>query len=235
MSYRSGPPTFALPPNVTLKPLISKVDSKKAYFIDDTDAEIDVIMFCTGYKHSYPFMDDPIRFKPMKNQGYFKELYKGLVFIENPKILYLGTFSVATLPMFDCQAYWALKYINGEIQIPSKLEMMNDSEKMIDKLSTIKGIEGAIKFLMDYTLNLGSECNFGPGLDRADLLLEKFHGKLPEECQGLENRQESGFDILNYRELQHQSVISKVKSAKQKIPFMKNFDDSLEHFLNNYE
>ena len=226
MSYRSGPPTFSLPPNVTLRPLISKFDSESAYFIDGTYAKIDVIMFCTGYKHSYPFMDDSIRFKPKKNAGYFKELYKGLLLIQNPKVLYLGTFSVATLPMFDCQAFWALNYILGEIQIPNKSEMIQDSEIMLEKLSNIKGIEGAIKFLMDYTINLGLECNFGPGLDRTDLLLEKFHGT--------EDQQKYIFDILNYRELQHRSVISNVKSVKQKIPFMKNFNDSLQHFLNNY-
>ena len=79
---------------------------------------------------------------------------------------------------------------------------------------------------MDYTINLGSECHFGPGLDRTDLLLEKFRGP--------EVQPEYKFDILNYRELQHQSVISNVKSVKQKIPFMKNFDDSLEQFLDNY-
>ena len=137
MSYRSGPPTFALPPNVILKPLISKFDPENAHFIDATEAKVDVVMFCTGYKHSYPFMDDSIRFKPIKNAGYFKELYKGLIFVENPKVLYLGTFSVATLPMFDCQAYWSLKYISGEIQIPSRSEMIQDSESMLERDAVI--------------------------------------------------------------------------------------------------
>ena len=225
MSYRSGPP-YALHPNVILKPLITKVDCENVYFMDNTDARIDVIIFCTGYKHSYSFMDDSIRFKPMKNGRYFKELYKGLLFIENPKVLYLGTFSVASLPMLDCQALWALKYINGEIDIPNRSEMIKDCKEMLEKMSTIKDIEGGIKFRMDYTVKLGLACNFGPGLDRTELLLEKFNGT--------EDHQGSAFDILNYRELRHRSVISKVKAVQQKIPFMKNFDDSLQNFLENY-
>ena len=112
--------------------------------------------------------------------------------------------------------------------------MIEDSEAVLKKLSKVRGIWDMIKFQGDYTINLGLDCNYGPGLDRTEMILQRAHGENPVDRENSQNRQGSGFDILNYRELQHQSVISKVISAKQKIPFMKNFDDDLQNFLANY-
>merc|ERR1712004_785466 len=49
-----------------------------ATFKDGSTAEVDVIMMCTGYLHSYPFLREELRMK-CKNLFYPPGLYKGIV------------------------------------------------------------------------------------------------------------------------------------------------------------
>ena len=101
------------------------------------------------------------------------------------------------------------------------------------RAAMVNGIKDVVKFLGDYSIGLGQECDFGPGLDRTALLLERVHGEAPEDkCS--EHKVGSGFDVLTYRDIQHTSALSKVKAAKPKVPFIENFDDDLDSFLSDY-
>jgi len=56
-SYRSGPMDFTWPKNFSSVPEIKSVGERSATFIDGTTADnVDVIMLCTGYQHSFPFI-----------------------------------------------------------------------------------------------------------------------------------------------------------------------------------
>lgn len=136
MSYRTKEPLFDLPPNTILKPLVTSLNGSTAQFKDGTKADVDVIIFCTGYIGHYPFMDDSIRFRPVKNIFFHKELYKGVVYTQggDDKILYLGAFNNGyAFSMFDVQAFWALKYVLGIVEIPSRNEMLIELEALAKK------------------------------------------------------------------------------------------------------
>ena len=81
-------------------------------------------------------MDDSIRFRPVKNLFFHKELYKGLIYTHggNDKVLYLGAFNNGyAFSMFDVQAFWALKYVLGIVKIPCKNEMLLELEVLAEK------------------------------------------------------------------------------------------------------
>ena len=84
MSYRTKKPLFNVPPNTILKPLVTSLNGSTAKFKDGTEAEVDVIIFCTGYIGHYPFMDDSIRFRPVKNDTF---LHRKRI---SPRKLFLG-------------------------------------------------------------------------------------------------------------------------------------------------
>ena len=98
----------------------------------------------------------------------------------------------------------------------------------------VQSVKDVVRFLGEYSVNLGKDCDFGPGLDRTAMLLERIHGEDPEDRKSVNNKSGSGFDILSYRNIQHTSVISKVKAAKPEIPFIENFNDDLKSFLSYY-
>lgn len=59
-----------------LRPLVQKFVGKTAHFKDGSElCEVDVVMFCTRYLHSYPFLRDELRLKS-KNVLYPPNLYK---------------------------------------------------------------------------------------------------------------------------------------------------------------
>src|ERR1700712_2383506 len=76
-SYRTKPMGFDWPEGFVEKPLLTKLVGKTAHFKDGTTAEVDAIILCTGYQHSYPFLPDELRLKT-KNCLYPAGLYKGI-------------------------------------------------------------------------------------------------------------------------------------------------------------
>ena len=70
-------------------PLLQKVEKNTCTFKDGSTVDVDAIILCTGYLHHFPFlakelkMSSAVHFPPTR-------LYKGVVFIDNPKLFYLG-------------------------------------------------------------------------------------------------------------------------------------------------
>ena len=55
-TYRTNKMGFNWPEGVQERPLVQSFDGKMATFSDETTAEVDVVIMCTGYLHSYPFL-----------------------------------------------------------------------------------------------------------------------------------------------------------------------------------
>ena len=47
---------FNWPDTIEERPLVQKFEGKTAFFKDGSKHDVDVVMFCTGYLHSYPFL-----------------------------------------------------------------------------------------------------------------------------------------------------------------------------------
>ena len=50
---------------------------------------MDAIILCTGYQHHFPSLPDELTLRT-SNRLYPRELYKGVFWIHNPKLVYLG-------------------------------------------------------------------------------------------------------------------------------------------------
>jgi trimethylamine monooxygenase len=100
-------------------PALERVDEDTAYFKDGTSKKVDAIILCTGYKHHFPFLPDDLRLKTA-NRLATADLYKGVVWVHNPKLFYLGMQDQwFTFNMFDAQAWWVRDAIMGRIKIPT--------------------------------------------------------------------------------------------------------------------
>ena len=56
ITWRSKPLGFKWPEQVEERPLIQRFEGRKAHFSDGSEADIDAVLMCTGYLHSYPFL-----------------------------------------------------------------------------------------------------------------------------------------------------------------------------------
>ena len=46
---------FVVCMQVSERPLVQRFEAKTAFFRDGSQAEVDVVVMCTGYLHAYPF------------------------------------------------------------------------------------------------------------------------------------------------------------------------------------
>ena len=127
-TWRTKPMGFKWPEQIQEKPLLQKIDGKVCHFQDGSTCEVDAIILATGYLHNYPFLPDTLRLVD-QNVLYPHSLYKGTVWMKdgNGRLLYIGAQDqYYTFTMFDVQAFWAVKYITGDVKVPCKREMEED-------------------------------------------------------------------------------------------------------------
>ena len=137
ISYRTNPTGYDWPDNWQEVPQLVRVEDKTAFFENGTSKKIDAIILCTGYVHHFPFLPDDLRLKT-KNRLAAADLYKGVVWIRNTKLFYLGMQDqFYTFTMFDAQAWYVRDIIMGRIALPSNEIMAQDPidrEEAEDKL-----------------------------------------------------------------------------------------------------
>ncbi len=218
-SYRTKPMGFDWPEGFVEKPLVLKLVGKTAYFKDGTTAEVDAIILCTGYLHTFPFLPDELRLKT-HNCLYPADIYKGIFWKDNPKLMYLGMQDqYYTFNMFDAQAWYARDYVLGRIQLPSKEDQAADIEKWLDYQKTVTNPFEAIDFQTDYVRELLAATDY-PHLD-VDKVSELFKEWEHHKLEG----------ILTYRDRSYPSTITGTMSPTHHTVWMEAMDDSLEAFM----
>ncbi|XP_031627748.1 senecionine N-oxygenase-like [Contarinia nasturtii] len=96
-------------------------------FEDGTRQNYSVVIYATGYKYEYTFLDGNAGIQT--SDHFVSPLYKQILNIHHPTTMaFIGVPRCTTHnPMYDLQARFALKFISGEKQPPSRDEMLEDS------------------------------------------------------------------------------------------------------------
>ena len=77
LAWRTAPMGFHWPEEfTTVGGNLARIEGRTCHFTDGTEAEIDTIILCTGYKHHFPFMAPEIRLKTA-NRLWCDDLYEG--------------------------------------------------------------------------------------------------------------------------------------------------------------
>ncbi|XP_015183551.1 PREDICTED: flavin-containing monooxygenase FMO GS-OX4-like [Polistes dominula] len=113
---------------VTQKPGIQSIQGNTFTFLDGTTAKIDMFIYCTGYKFTYPFMSSKVELRTDDN--HVEPIYKHLVHITMPNLFFMGIPSlVIPFPMFHIQAQYIVGILEGRVKLPSSKEMLEDFER----------------------------------------------------------------------------------------------------------
>jgi cation diffusion facilitator CzcD-associated flavoprotein CzcO len=107
--------------DVIPKPDVTRLDGKTAYFEDGTSADLDVIIYATGYNITFPFFDENLISAP----GNHIRLYKRILKPGFDDLAFAGfAQSVPTLfPFVECQSRLIAAYAAGEY-LPPPVETM---------------------------------------------------------------------------------------------------------------
>ncbi|WP_420555379.1 NAD(P)-binding domain-containing protein [Neptuniibacter marinus] len=217
--YRTNPMGYKWPENWEEKSNLLHVDTDTAYFEDGSSDKIDAIILCTGYLHHFPFLPEDLRLKT-DNRLWPLDLYKGVVWENNPQMFYLGMQDQwYTFNMFDAQAWYVRDIIMGRIPLPSKEEMTKNSMEWRERELLQETAEDMFTFQGDYILELIEATDY-PTFDiegvRQTFLEWKHHKK--------EN-------IMTFRDHSYRSLMTGTMSPPHHTPWIDALDDSLEAYL----
>ena len=218
-TYRSRPMGFRLPENWVEKPLLQRLENRTAFFADGTSKEFDAIILCTGYKHHFPFLPDELRLKT-DNRLWPLDLYRGVVWEPNPKLMYLGMQDqFYTFNMFDAQAWYVRDIILGRVQLPDVAEMKANSLGWRAKEEKLETAEQMIQFQGEYVRDLIAQTDY-PSFD-IDGVNRTF---MVWEAHKMAN-------VMTFRDNAYRSLMTGKMSPLHHTPWKDALDDSLAAFL----
>jgi dimethylaniline monooxygenase (N-oxide forming) len=103
------------------KPNIAALEGSQVGFTDGTVVDADVVVYCTGYKITFPFFDSDFLAAPDNHIELFRRVFHpdvdGLYFIG--LLQPLG----AIMPLAEAQSAWAGDHLLGDYVLPSKTEV----------------------------------------------------------------------------------------------------------------
>ncbi|PBC00518.1 NAD(P)/FAD-dependent oxidoreductase [Mesorhizobium sp. WSM3860] len=222
VSHRTEAMGFKWPANWKEVPLLTKVEGNVATFKDGSTATVNAIILCTGYKHHFPFMSDDLRLRTA-NRLATADLYKGVVYVHNPALFYLGMQDQwYTFNMFDAQAWWVRDVILGRIKLPaSKNEMVADVEKRVAAEDAGEDSYDAIRYQGRYIKELIAETDY-PSFD-VDAADEAFFQWKKHKIK----------DIMGFRNNSYKSVMTGSMAPQHHTPWKDALDDTMQSYLRN--
>ena len=221
VSHRTAAMGYDWPDNWAEVPLLTHIDGKTAHFKDGSSRDVDAVILCTGYQHSFPFMADDLTLVTA-NRLATAMLYKGVAFNPNPDLFYIGMQDQwFTFNMFDAQAWWARDVIMGKIAIPDLAAREADVTDRVAREEAGENDYDAIWYQGDYVKELISETDY-PDFDMegACMAFKEWKG----------NKKKG---IMTFRNEGHKSVLTGTMAPKHHTPWVDALDDSLEVYLQN--
>ncbi len=117
---------------ITTKPNIAALRGDRVAFIDGSEVEADLVVYCTGYKVTFPFFDEDFISAPDNDLPLFKRVFHpdvgGVFFLS--LLQPLG----ATMPIAERQARWLADYLRGDYALPPRPEMLEDMRRERERM-----------------------------------------------------------------------------------------------------
>uniref|UniRef100_K7FK79 Dimethylaniline monooxygenase [N-oxide-forming] n=1 Tax=Pelodiscus sinensis TaxID=13735 RepID=K7FK79_PELSI len=118
---------------ITVKPSVKEIKEKSVVFQNSpTEEPIDVIVFATGYKFSFPFLEESVLQVEKKQASLYKYIFPPQ--LEKPTLAVIGLIKPfgAVTPVFEIQARWVTRVFKGLSQLPpvsAMVEEINETKK----------------------------------------------------------------------------------------------------------
>jgi Flavin-binding monooxygenase-like len=99
-------------------------DGRTVRFADGSEEEIDLVVYCTGYQISFPFLDEEV-FASRDNR---MPLYKRAVSVENQGLYFVGFIQPLgpIMPIAEAQAEWIADLLTNKAALPQAPEMRKE-------------------------------------------------------------------------------------------------------------
>ncbi len=111
--------------DITAKPNINRfAGGRTVLFADGSEEEVDLVVYCTGYKIEFPFLDEKV-FAARDNR---MPLYKRAVSAENRGLYFIGFVQPLgpIMPVAEAQSEWIADLLTSKAALPPAPEMRKE-------------------------------------------------------------------------------------------------------------
>ena len=113
--------------DITVKPNVERLAGDKVEFVDGSVEPIDAIIYCTGYRISFPFLPESVISAEDNRIG----LYRRVADPDHPGLYFLALVQPlgATMPIAQAQAEWVADLLDGTATLPPVAAMRREIER----------------------------------------------------------------------------------------------------------
>jgi dimethylaniline monooxygenase (N-oxide forming) len=111
--------------DIAVKPNIDRFSGgRRVRFADGSEEEIDLVIYCTGYKITFPFFDPEVFAAPDNRLP----LYRRVVSVERPGLYFIGFIQPLgpIMPLAEAQCEWVADLLGGRAALPPAAEMKRE-------------------------------------------------------------------------------------------------------------
>jgi dimethylaniline monooxygenase (N-oxide forming) len=107
--------------DIVVKPNIDRFGADRVYFTDGSVEQVDVVIYCTGYKISFPFLDEAL----IGAEDNEIPLYHRVVPPKLPGLYFIGLVQPigAIMPIAEIQSEWVADLLQCRAALPPESEM----------------------------------------------------------------------------------------------------------------
>jgi len=107
--------------DITVKPAIERFDDDGVVFVDGSREQVDLVICCTGYKITFPFLD-PSLVSTTDNEV---ALYRHVVAPDLPGLFFIGLVQPlgSVMPLSEAQSEWVADLLEEKAALPSRDRM----------------------------------------------------------------------------------------------------------------
>jgi cation diffusion facilitator CzcD-associated flavoprotein CzcO len=109
---------------VTPKPNIARLTERTVAFADGSEVEADIVVYCTGYKVTFPFFDPALISAPDNDLPLFRRVFHPDV----AGVHFIGLLQPlgAVMPLAAAQSEWVCDHLSGRYALPDRATMRAD-------------------------------------------------------------------------------------------------------------
>jgi Flavin-binding monooxygenase-like len=111
--------------DITVKPNIDRfAGGRTVRFADGSEEKIDLVVYCTGYKIEFPFLDE----KTFASRDNRMPVYRRVVSVENPGLYFIGFIQPLgpVMPLAEAQSEWIADLLTGKAALPPAPDMRKE-------------------------------------------------------------------------------------------------------------
>jgi cation diffusion facilitator CzcD-associated flavoprotein CzcO len=104
------------------KPNIAALAGDRVRFVDGSEVAADVVIYCTGYNVSFPFLDSDVISTVDNRVDLFHQVFHPVV----DNLMFIGLVQPfgALMPVAEAQAGWVADHLAGDYRLPSRNLML---------------------------------------------------------------------------------------------------------------